>query len=180
MVPWVYFDASALIKRYSQEAGTSLVNEVFRHVPPSRMSCSTLNILEITSILVRKRNDGRLTQALFEQAMMEFRAEVIDHEEFSATSVNDALLFSALELIARHNLNATDAVILRSALNLRQVLQEEEQELMFWTSDKRLVRAAEDEGFSVFNPEEKTIDHLHQLLGGSEEPSKRPTSLNTA
>lgn len=167
-MPWIYFDASALIKRYSKETGTSLLNDVFRNVPPSQMTCSTLSILEIISILVRKRNDGRLTQALFEQAMIEFRAEVIDHKEFSATSVNDELLLSALELIARNNLNATDAVILRSALNLSQVLQEEEQELMLWTSDKRLVRAAEDEGLTVFDPEEETIDHLHQLLGVSE------------
>lgn len=174
-MPWIYFDASALIKRYSQETGTSLVNEMFRHIPPNRMTCSTLGILEIVSILVRKRNDGRLSQALFEQAMLEFRAEVIDHEEFSATSVNDALLFSALELIARHNLNTTDAVILRSALNLRQILQEGEEELMLWTSDKRLAHAARDEGLTVFNPEEETMGRLHQLLGVSEQLLEGPT-----
>ena len=59
---WIYFDASALIKRYSQETGTPLVNEVFRLLPRSRMTCSTLGILEIVSVLVRKRNDGRLNQ----------------------------------------------------------------------------------------------------------------------
>ena len=165
---WIYFDASALIKRYSQETGTPLVNEVFRLLPRSRMTCSTLGILEIVSVLVQKRNDGRLNQTLFEQAMIEFRAEVIDHEEFSAASISDALLLSALDLIAKHNLNATDAVILRSVLNLRQVLQEAGDELMFWTSDKRLVRAAQGEGVTVFDPEEETISHLHQLLGVSE------------
>ena len=165
---WLYFDASALIKRYSQETGTPLVNEVFRLLPRSRMTCSTLGILEIVSILVRKRNDGRLNQTLFEQAMIEFRAEVIDHEEFSAASVSDALLLSALDLIAKHNLNATDAVILRSALNLQQVLREAGDELMLWTSDKRLVRAAQGEGLTAFDAEEETIGHLHQLLGVSE------------
>jgi predicted nucleic acid-binding protein len=167
-VQWVYFDASALIKRYSQETGTPLVNEVLRFLPRSQMTCSTLGILEIVSILVRKRNDGRLNQTLYEQAMIEFRAEVIDHEEFSAASVNDALLFSALDLIAKHNLNATDAVILRSALDLQQVLQEAGDKLMLWTSDKRLVRAAQREGITAFDPEEETIGHLHQLLGVSE------------
>jgi len=47
---WIYFDASALIKRYSQETGTPLVNEVFRLLPRSRMTCSTLGILEIVSM----------------------------------------------------------------------------------------------------------------------------------
>lgn len=168
MVQWIYFDASALIKRYSQETGTPLVNEVFGQLPLNRMTCSTLGILEIISILVPKRNDGRLNQALFEQAMIEFRAEVIDHEELSATSVNDALLLSALNLIPKHNLNATDAVILRSALNLRQVLEDNGDELMLLASDKRLVRAAQDEGITAFNPEEETIRRLKQLLGVSE------------
>ena len=177
---WIYFDASALIKRYSQETGTSLVNEVFRRLPLSRMTCSTLGILEMISILVRKRNDGRLNQALFEQAMIEFRAEVIDHEEFSATSVNDALLLSALDLIAQHNVNATDAVILRSALDLKDALQAEDDELMLWTSDKRLVRAGRLEGITVFDPEQETVGHLSQMLGNSDEPSVGPTPANTA
>jgi len=166
---WVYFDASALVKRYSQEAGTLLVNEVFRHIPPAQMTCSTLGILEIVSVLVRKRNDGRLSRELFEQAMVEFKAEVIDHEEFLAASVNDELLLSALVLISRHNINATDAAILRSVLNLQQALQSADGELMLWSSDKRLVRAAQAEGITAFDPEEETMDHLHQLLGISEE-----------
>jgi len=168
-MPWIYFDASALVKRYSQESGTPLVNEVFRHIPSAQMTCSTLGILEIVSVLVRKRNDGRLGRELFEQAMIEFKAEVIDHEEFLAASVNDELLLSALELISRHNINATDAVILRSVLNLQQALQSADGELMLWSSDKRLVRAAQAEGITAFDPEEETIDHLHQLLGISEE-----------
>ncbi len=164
---WIYFDASALIKRYSQETGTPLVNEVFRHLPLSRMTCSTMGILEIISVLVRKRNDGRLNRALFEQAMIEFRAEVIDHEEFLATSVNDALLLSALDLIAKHNINATDAVILRSVLNLRPTLREEGSEVTLWTADKRLARAAQREGIAAFDPEVETMGRLRQLLEGS-------------
>lgn len=168
-MPWVYFDASALVKRYSQETGTPVVNEVFRHAPPVQMTCSTLGILEIVSVLVRKRNDGRLSRELFEQAMIEFKAEVIEREEFLAASVNDELLLSALELISRHNINATDAAILRSVLNLQQALQSADGELMLWSSDKRLVRAAQAEGITAFDPEEETIDHLRQLLGISEE-----------
>lgn len=58
---WIYFDASALVKRYSSEDGTELVNEAF-----------------------------------------------------SIASVDDELILSALDSIAQHNINATDAVILRS------------------------------------------------------------------
>jgi predicted nucleic acid-binding protein len=162
---WIYFDASALIKRFSQETGTQLVNEAFHHLSPRQMTCSLLGVLEIVSILVRKRNDGRLDKILFEQAMTEFKAEVIDHEEFLATSVDDVIILSSLALIAKHNLNSTDAIILRSALNLSQILQSQGDALSLWTSDRRLIRAAQNEGLSVFDPEVETIDALKQLFG---------------
>lgn len=167
---WIYFDASALLKRYSQKSGTALVNEVFRYIPASRMTCSTLGILEIISILVRKRNDGRLSLELFEQAMTEFRSEIIDREDFLTTPVDDTLLLSALNLITHHNLNSTDTVILRSALNLHQTLHSQSHNLILLTSDKRLGRAAEAEGLTVFDPEVETIAHLHQLLNVSSDP----------
>ncbi len=162
---WIYFDASALIKRYSQETGTQLINETFSRLTQRRMTCSLLGVLEIFSILVRKRNDGRLDQILFEQAMAEFKAEVIDQEEFRAASVDDILVLSSLDLIAKHNLNSTDAIILRSALNLSQVLQTQGDSLSLWTSDRRLIRAAQNEGLAVFDPEIETIDTLKQFLG---------------
>jgi predicted nucleic acid-binding protein len=161
---WIYFDASTLIKRYSQETGTLLVNEVFARTPANRMTCSSLGVLEIISILVRKRNDGRLNQELFEQAMVEFQAEIINHDEFLTTPVDDNLLFSSLSLITQHNLNSSDTVILRSALNLRQALQSQGDDLILLTSDKRLVRAAQIEGLPVFDPEVETLAGLQQLL----------------
>jgi predicted nucleic acid-binding protein len=117
-----YFDASALIKRFSPETGTPLINELFHSLPISRMTCSTIGILEVISIFTRKRNDGRLSQTLFDQCMIEFRNEIIDNEAFLTTPVNDAVLLSSLDLIRKYNLNATDAIILWSVIELRQVL----------------------------------------------------------
>ncbi len=129
------------------------------------MVCSTLGILEIFSVLVRKRNDGRLPKELFDQAMVEFRAEVVDQEEFATTAVNDVLLLSALDLVAKHNLNATDAVVLRSVLDLRRILQEGGDDLVLWTSDRRLGRAAKREGIASFDPAVDTVDRLEELHG---------------
>jgi len=161
---WVYFDASVLVKRYTHEGGTLLVNEIFQYLPLSQMTCLGLGLLEIVSILVRKRNDGRLSQRLFQQAMINFRTEIVEHEQFSTMSVDDALLALAMDLIVKHNLNAIDAVILRSALNLQQILHASGDQLLLWTSDKRLVRAAQNEGLMAFDPEVETMSHLHQLL----------------
>ncbi len=116
---WVYFDASALVKRYSSEVGVTLINEIFQQISRNQMTCSTIGVLEMISILVRKRNDGRLPTDLYNQAVLTLNQELIQDKEFRIAPVNDDLLLSAIELIAKHNLNATDTVILRSCLDLR-------------------------------------------------------------
>lgn len=83
---WVYFDASALVKRYSPEDGTDLVNELFRQLPVEQVTCATIGLLEIISVLVRKRNDGRLTRKLFTQAMIELNQEIIEDEASCCTA----------------------------------------------------------------------------------------------
>ena len=164
---WVYFDASALVKRYSSEDGTELVNELFHQLPVAQMTCAMIGILEIISVLVRKRNDGRLSLKLFTQAMVELNEEIIEDEAFSIASVDDELILSALDLIVQHNINATDAIILRSCLNLQQVLQNQGYRLVLWSCDKRLLRAAQNEGVDVFDPEVETKAQLQTLLSGS-------------
>jgi predicted nucleic acid-binding protein len=158
-----YLDASALIKRYSSEPGSSLVNELFQYVPPGELTCATIGVLEIVSILVRKRNDGRLPEALFFQAMANFRSEVIDSVDFSITSIDDSQMLSSLPLIVKHNLNATDAILLRSAMDIERSMGEEDR-LVLWTSDQRLARAADSESLSVFDPETDTRENLQKLF----------------
>jgi predicted nucleic acid-binding protein len=131
------------------------------------MACAVIGILEIVSVLARKRNDGRLPPKLFAQAMFELNKEVVDSEGFSVASVDDELILSALDLITKHNINATDAIILRSCLNLQQVLQNQGSHLVFWSCDKRLLRAAQHEGVVVFDPEAGTKAQLEALLSGA-------------
>ncbi len=100
---WFYFDANALAKRYSKELGTDLINEIFRQVSLSHLTCLSLSILETASILVRKKNDGRLPKAAFDQAMINFHAELIDAPEFIPATINDSLVSSAFAFIAKHN-----------------------------------------------------------------------------
>lgn len=164
---WVYFDSSALVKRYSAEDGTEVVNELFRQLPIEQMSCAVIGILEIISVLVRKRNDGRLTPNLFAQAMIELNKEVVESEGFSVASVDDGLILSALDLITKHNINATDAIILRSCLNLQQVLKGQGSHMIFWSCDKRLLRAAQVEGVTIFDPEVGTKALLEASLSDS-------------
>lgn len=163
-MPRFFLDASALVKRYTHETGSSLVNELFRHATSVEMTCATIGVLEVVSILTRKRNDGRLPEPLFAQAMANFRAEVLDAADFPIAPIADSQILSALPLIARHNLNATDAILLRAAMDMANRM-EKNVSLVLCTSDSRLVRSAEAEGISVFDPEAGAIGELHGLLG---------------
>jgi predicted nucleic acid-binding protein len=106
-------------------------------------------VLEVVSILVCKRNDARLPVDLYDQAIADFRAEVINKTDFAIPTVDDALMLASIDLIETRHLNATDAIILRSAIDLQAAVGATDQVVLV-TSDKRLVRAAPLERLRVF------------------------------
>lgn len=161
---WVYFDASALVKRYSPEQGTKLVNDLFQNLPIEQMTCAVIGIVEIISVLVRKRNDGRLSSKLFKHAINELNKEIIEADNFAVASVDDYLILSAVDLIERHNINSSDAIVLRSCLNVQQKQRSSGNRLILCSCDKRLLKAAQNEGLEVFDPEVETVVQLQKLL----------------
>jgi predicted nucleic acid-binding protein len=165
----IFFDASALAKRYAAETGTPLVNGVFDLVPMLTMTCSTITVLETLSILVRKRNGGQIDQRSYEDAVIKFQTEVVTNAMFAITSVNDQLLHDAELFIPKHTINATDAVILRSALTLQQTLRATGDDVVLWTADKRLVRAAQREALPVLDPEVASIDAVRRMVAAQGE-----------
>ncbi len=126
--------------------------------------CLTLSTGEVISVFVRKRNDGTITQDNFSQALLDFRAEVLDGDEFQMISVDDALVFESHAHIEQHNLNATDASILQSALGIAEELRQETDRLILLSSDRRLIRAAKNEGLLCLNPEEDSLEDLAALV----------------
>lgn len=166
-VPWIFFDASALAKRYAAETGMPLVNVAFALVPARKMACSAISMLETLSILVRKRNGGHIDQRSYEDAVLKFQTEVAVNAEFMITSVNDQLLQDTEAFIFKYNINATDAVILQSALALQQTLPAAAG-VVLWTADKRLARAAQGERLVVTDPEISTLDEVQRLFAEQE------------
>jgi len=158
-----YWNAGALVKRYAPESGTPLVNLLFARVPLSRMLCLNLAIGEVISVFVRRRNEGLITEAVFSQAMADFRVEVLD-SAFRLVSLEDRLIFASHPLIVAHSLNATDALVLRSALDVRAALRQAGGDVVLIAADRRLLRAAEAEGLQIFNPETDSQTRLEALI----------------
>jgi predicted nucleic acid-binding protein len=163
-VRFFYLDASALSKRYAPEPGSSLLDHLFASVPPDRLLVLNVGMAEVVSVLVRKRNAGKIPGADFTQAMVEFAAEVIRAPAIRKVVADDALVNDAINLIDVHAVNATDALILRSALNAVVHLRAVGDDLVLVASDQRLLRAAQAEGLVTFDPENQGQTDLDALL----------------
>lgn len=161
---YIYLDASALAKRYAREAGSSVVNHLFACLSPERMLVFGIGVAEVFSILVRKRNARRIPQAPFAQALIDLDAEITRQNLIEKIIADANLITSALPLIAHHSINATDAILLRSALDFAANLRADGDDLLLVASDGRLLRAAQAEGLIVFNPETQTTADLDLLL----------------
>ncbi|RKU38416.1 hypothetical protein C6496_06280 [Candidatus Poribacteria bacterium] len=151
---YFYFDASALVKRYTRESGSDKMLFLFRNVPLERLLCLTIGAMEVFWICVRKRNDGRITSHQFERAVTHLKREVINRQSnFRTVSLPDSLVWDSMDLIETHSLNSVDALVLCSALNIATELRNAGDTLVLAASDQRLLRAARTEGLQVFNPE---------------------------
>lgn len=160
----VYIDPSAWVKRYYNETGTTVTNYLFDRLigsRPSRLICSRIGLTEVISVLNRHRNADRITQSVFNMAYAYFEA---DSRLVRLVSVRNYQLNSSVRLLLTHNLNATDALHLQVALEVQGQLHRQNNTLLFFSADQRLLRAARQEGLVVFNPETAAETELEESL----------------
>lgn len=112
-----YFDASALVKRYTEEHGSRNVDYLFVNIPLNQLKCLSIGAAEVFWICVRKKNDGRITPYEFTHAVVNLNREVTsDESDFQTFPAPDPLVWASLNLIETYSLNSVDAMVLRSAL----------------------------------------------------------------
>jgi predicted nucleic acid-binding protein len=155
---YLYFDASALVKRYAVEPGQPIVNELFRLLDVEQLYLSYWSVTEAVSVLVRKRNRGDLTLRDMRTATSRLVSESLSMQEESVDS-NDAR--ASIQYITRYNLNATDALHLFLALRMHGTLK---KPVVMVSSDSRLLRAAGAEGLITLNPETSSLSDVRRFL----------------
>jgi hypothetical protein len=160
-----YLDASALAKRYVPETGSAQVDAILDTIPARRIFVLNVSAGEVVSIFVRKRNAGLLSASDFAQALTSFDAEIAASADVRKVSVTNRLALSSFPLITAHSINSTDAITLKSALTMARRLHRTRDGLVLVASDQRLLRAAQAEGLSTFNPENEDQAALAPLLG---------------
>lgn len=159
-----YVDPSAWCKRYVDEPGTPVVDQLFNaglDQRPPHLICSRIGIGEVAAALQRRRNDATLSASAYNAA---HRRLLSESSRISLRTVYNRYIDESLHYIQSQNLNATDALHLVTALQFHSELVTYGHRLIVFVADQRLLRAAQSEGLEALNPETDTGDRLAALL----------------
>jgi hypothetical protein len=140
----IYLDSSALVKRYTEEAGTDSVKSIL--ATSGLITTSKLTYPEILSALMRKVHSGEIEKKTFHGIVDKFDK---DWNHILVLDFHNDLLPIVKTLIQKHPLKAADAIHLSSALWLKL---SSKANVTFVASDSNLVKAAEAEKLQVMNP----------------------------
>jgi predicted nucleic acid-binding protein len=137
----VYFDTSALVKRYVIEADSEAVTILWEQA--TMMATSQILYGEVAASFARKRREQPENAAVLDQAQQTFRK---DWSSFYRIAVDDEINRRIEDLLSRYVLRGADAIHLASALLLRDLTQ---ADVTFACSDNTLRAAAQAEHLTL-------------------------------
>lgn len=140
-----------IAKRYIPELGSKWVQEVVAPDTGNSIVICQLTQVEMFSVLERHQHDGILSEP--EKVMLQSRFLADVRQEYLMVIVTEQVYEQARAVVSRHRLRALDAVQLASAMQFAKVY---DYPVTFVSADKRLLLAAQAEGFQTDNP----LDHL--------------------
>lgn len=149
-----YLDASAVVKYYVTEPGSSWVRQLVEERDPKTHQIShVILVVEITRVEVAAglaviERVGRIRRLERDREYRRFTSQLTHRYAIIPLTTID--LEKAADLTQHHPLKAYDAVQLAVALRYHRVLAA--HQLTFVSSDNTLVTAAQAEGLSADNP----------------------------
>lgn len=129
----VFFDSSALAKRYIKEAGSEKIERLLKKA--SSLGLSSLCPVEIISAMCRRRRELDLTA---DQYLLAKRALIDDARDAEIVNVVPKVVGKAISILEKEQLRAINAIHVGSALEWKAAL--------FVSSDKKQVTAASHAG----------------------------------
>lgn len=145
---YVFLDASALVKRYASEPGTSYVDALI-DADRTNVVISATCLVEVVSGIRRKYNSGDLSKASMTERTTVFLREAF--ADFELVTVNEALFGFSFDLVLEEDLRTLDSLQLSAA----RAVATEVDELTFVCADDELVSTAAERGFPTANPNEE-------------------------
>jgi predicted nucleic acid-binding protein len=144
-----YYDSSAFVKLYVEEAGSDRALEAFEGASTGEVIISRLVPLEVTSALVRRSRNGDFDDQALNTALRLLDDDV--GRRCRIVEVGGGAVLRATGLVRQYALRAADAVQLACALLARGEFGSSAV-LVFVSSDRELNAAARAEGLAVLDP----------------------------
>jgi predicted nucleic acid-binding protein len=146
-----YFDSSALVKRYINEAGSTWVCELFDPGLRHEAFIAAITPVEIIAAVTRRARGQTITQGDAVAACTQFRADL--QTSYQVVELTDDLLAYAMSLAETYALRGYDAVQLVAALAVNALCAENDlPPLIFVSADGELNAVAAGIGLAIENP----------------------------
>lgn len=147
-----YLDASALVKRYADEPGSTWILQITDPTAQHTALLAEITLAEVAAALAAKqRVPGGLTLEERDRALSRFLQDCDEH--FLLLPVDRGVIDRAVDLTQRYRLRGYDAVQLATALVASEELTVQTlPPLIFIAGDEDLLTAAKAEGLAAENP----------------------------
>jgi len=150
-----YLDASAVVKRYADEPGSTWIRQLTDPQAQHTILLAEITLAEVAAALgAKQRAQGGITRQQRGRALSRFLQDCEEH--FVLLVVDRQVIDRAVELTQRHRLRGYDAVQLATAIVASETLQAQTlSPPIFIASDQDLLTAAQAERLTTENP----LDH---------------------
>lgn len=150
-MPLYFLDSSALVKRYSIEAGSKWIFALLRPSAGNTALVAHISGPETVAALARKRKGGHLTPHDAAKAINRFERHFA--RRYQKLTITNEVIAAAMALADRHGLRGYDAVQLAAALKVEaEGKLAGAAPLIVVSVDDELNNAALAEGLAVENP----------------------------
>jgi predicted nucleic acid-binding protein len=143
----LFFDTSALVKRYYDEPGTEFVDSLVTD-EDTKVVLTSIAVIETVSAFRRKYNRDGITASVLDDLLASFFEEALS--DFLILPTEESLLVNSFELVLEDDLRTLDSLQLSAALSV----SENVEDFAFVSADKELVSVAESKGLEAINPDE--------------------------
>lgn len=141
----IYWDSSAVIKKYLSEEGSDVVH--LRLKADSVVITSQITYAEVYATFVRKMREKAFSTQTHQKICRMFDA---DWKAMIIVRMDDVLLPVIRDLLIRHPLRSADSIHLASAVHVSE--RARHSSLSFACADEKLLQAAKKEGLAGWNP----------------------------
>jgi len=132
----LFLDSSAIVKRYIEEPGSDLVEDLCKEA--AELGISVISLPEIVSALQRRIREGMIDDLQYKIIKKEFFKSLNDTVIYPLT---ESVIYKSVELLESYTLRSLDSIHLSCAIKWECDY--------FVSADKQQLTAAKEEGIMV-------------------------------